>query len=363
MKTDDVARIALAWARTPGVSARRFWRVHAKAGGWRQILESRPEDLLPEAGSEEAARGLTRPWETDVSEEVDAAARAEACVLTPFAGPYPRLLREVPDAPLLLYARGRTERLELPQVAIVGARASTPYGREVASELAHDLSASGVCVVSGMARGIDAAAHEAALPGPGGTIGVLGSGIDVAYPAENRELHARVGTQGLLLSEFAPGDEPRSEHFPVRNRIIAGMSAGVVVVEAAERSGSLITARLAADFGREVFAIPGSIHSASSRGCHALLREGAVLARSAEDVLAEIFPAIGVAGGSPDPARELAGDAARIWEHVHGAGGCTADEIADALELPAAQVMVLLFELEARGLLKQASGSLYTAAR
>jgi DNA processing protein len=261
----------------PGLSLRRFWKLHETAGGWRGLIGADPRPLVAAARSEAVARAATRPFDVDVSEDLAAARDAGVSILNPFEGPYPALLREISDPPLVLYAAGDLGRLTLPAVGIVGARAATHYGREVCGEIASHLSQAGVCVVSGMARGIDAAAHAGALGNAGGTIAVLGSGVDLCYPKENAALWKRIGQEGLLLSEYRPGTVPLPAFFPVRNRIIAGMASGVVVVEAARRSGSLITARLANDFGRDVFAVPGSVRSESSQGCHALLRDGAIL--------------------------------------------------------------------------------------
>jgi DNA processing protein len=345
-----------------GVTPRRFWRAAEAAGGWNALIGANPDLMTEIFRSREAAVAVTRPFEIDVTPELAAAERAGAAILTPFEGPYPRLLREIPDPPLALYARGNLDRLDLPSVAIVGARAATAYGRSVAARLAADLSAAGVCVVSGMARGIDAAAHTAALSGPGGTIAVLGCGVDVVYPSENRTLWSRIEPNGVLLTEYAPGERPRSEYFPVRNRIIAGMSAGAVVVEAAQRSGSLITARFAADFGRDVFAVPGSILSAGSRGCHALLRDGAILCGGAEDILSELFPAIGTPAAARD-AEVLSGEAARVRDRMLEEEACSPDDLAEDLDLPVARLLTLLFDLESRGRVRALPGGLYSAVR
>lgn len=363
MKVPDSTRAALAWSRMPRVTLHRFWEAVTRVQGWRALIGSDPSLLEPVFRSHEIAFAVTRPFEVDILPELAAARRAGARILTPFEGPYPRLLREIPDAPLVLYARGRVERLELPAVGIVGARNATHYGHEVAETIARDLSASGVCVVSGMARGIDAAAHTAAQSGAGGTVGVLGCGIDIVYPAENRHLFHKIEADNLLLTEFPPGTEPRAAYFPTRNRIIAGMSAGVVVVEAAEKSGSLITARLAADFGREVFAVPGSIRSETSRGCHALLRDGAILCRGAEDILSEIFPAVGIARTAEPPPEALPPDQSRVYDEISRGEGSSADDLAERLDLPAADLMVILFELEARGYIRALPGSLYAVVR
>ena len=279
-------------------------------------------------------------------------------VVTAFDPEYPEPLREIADPPFLLFALGRLEKLRLPIVAIVGSRDASRYGRDVAWKMARELSAAGVAVASGFARGVDAAAHEAALDGPGGTIAVLGCGIDVDYPREHRRLKEKLAEKQLLLSEHPPGTEPRPQNFPIRNRVIAGLSAGVVVVEASRRSGSLITARLATDFGRDVFAVPGSVFSETSVGTHALLKDGAILCRGAEDVLAELFPSVGPPqrAASPVVAVELSPEARRMLEALTRDDSFTAEELAQALDLPAATVLAGLFELEAAGLATAEAG-------
>ena len=279
-------------------------------------------------------------------------------VVTAFDPEYPEPLREIADPPFLLFALGRLEKLRLPIVAIVGSRDASRYGRDGAGKMAQELSAAGVAVASGFARGVDAAAHEAALDGPGGTIAVLGCGIDVDYPREHRRLKERLAANHLVLSEHPPVTEPRPQNFPIRNRVIAGLSAGVVVVEASRRSGSLITARLATDFGRDVFAVPGSVFSETSVGTHALLKDGAILCRGAEDVLAELFPSVGPPqrAASPVLAVELSPEARRMLEALTRDDSLTAEELAQALDLPAATVLAGLFELEAAGLATAEAG-------
>jgi DNA processing protein len=201
---------------------------------------------------------------------------------------YPERLLQTADPPPVLWAQGRVDRLARPTLAIVGSRAATRGGIADAQAFAHCLGERGLTIVSGLALGIDAAAHRGALDTPGGTVAVLGTGTDRIYPRQQAGLAARIAEQGLLLSELPPGTEPRPGAFPRRNRLIAGLSLGVLVVEAALRSGSLITARLAADIGRDVFAMPGSIHSPTARGCHELIRQGARLVESADDILAEL---------------------------------------------------------------------------
>lgn len=202
---------------------------------------------------------------------------------------YPQLLQHIADPPIVLFVRGAIRVLSEPMVAIVGSRHATPTGREIAYELARDLVNSGFVVASGLAIGIDTAAHEGALAA-GATIAVAGTGLDRVYPRQNRTLAERIANAGALVSEFTPGVPPLAANFPRRNRIVVGVSLGLVVVEAARRSGSLISARLAADQGREVFVVPGSIRSPTSHGCHALLRDGATLVESVEDILDELIP-------------------------------------------------------------------------
>ena len=209
-------------------------------------------------------------------------------VLTLDHAAWPAALLQTADPPLLLYAEGDLERLALPSLAIVGSRHATTQGLDNARAFGRALGEAGYAVVSGLARGIDGAAHEGALEAPAGTVAVVGTGLDQVYPPGHRKLAQRIAAHGVLLSEFAPGTPALPEHFPLRNRIIAGLTQGTLVVEAALQSGSLITARLAVEAGREVFAIPGSIHAPHSRGCHALIKQGAKLVESAQDILEEL---------------------------------------------------------------------------
>jgi DNA processing protein len=205
----------------------------------------------------------------------------------------PELLLQIPGPPTLLYVLGNKDVLHLPALAVVGSRNPTRGGLENAYEFSNYLARSGFCIVSGLAQGIDTAAHKGALDAGATTVAFLGHGIDRVYPAENRELAHRIAEKGALCSEYPLGSPPRREHFPQRNRLISGLSLGTLVVEAARRSGSLITARLAAEQGREIFAIPGSIHNPLSRGCHQLIKQGAKLVESAEDIIGELSPLVG----------------------------------------------------------------------
>jgi DNA processing protein len=370
MRSDPaLRRAAISWARSALLTPQRLWRAAREHGGIESLLAAGPGELSEWLGSEDRAAAFLRSAEDSDSERWAAQVeRSGAHVLTIFEDEYPKALSEISDPPFVLYAIGRLDRLKLPAVGIVGSRAATRYGRDVAARLARDLSAAGVTIVSGFARGVDHAAHEAALGLPGGTVAVLGCGLDVNYPREHASLKESMKTEGLLLSEFPPGSEPRPEHFPIRNRIIAGLCSGVVVVEASRRSGSLITARLANESGRDVFAVPGSVFSQTSAGTHELLRDGAILCRGAEDVLSELFPAIGTASsgipaGSSAAVSGLSDDARRIWETLRKGEDASAEELAQSTDLPAATVLAALFELEEGGLAVFAEGGRYGAKR
>ncbi|MDT8408286.1 MAG: DNA-processing protein DprA [Wenzhouxiangellaceae bacterium] len=237
---------------------------------------------------------------------------------------YPPLLRRIADAPLALFVNGRPDWLLHPQVAIVGSRNATAGGLEIAREFAAGLSRAGLVITSGLASGVDGAAHRAALDAGGVTIAVGGTGPDRVYPARHRDLARKIVDNGAVISSFAPGVGPRPGHFPARNRIISGMSAGVVVIEAGTRSGSLITARLAGEQGREVFAVPGSIRNPLARGCHRLIRDGARLVESVDEVVAELSPLI----------NELAGELRGLLEHEIGARAETAGALDGSLQRP-----------------------------
>jgi len=249
--------------------------------------------------SDQAIAELHRPDRRLLEHDIDWLSSPCRHLLVWGAPVYPPLLATLDDAPPVLYAVGRLELLESPAVAIVGTRRPSATGRELATEFSAGLCGAGLAVVSGLALGIDAAAQAAALAAGGKTVAVLGCGIDRVYPRANRRLRDDIESAGLVLSEHPPGVPPLARHFPRRNRIISGLSLGVLVVEAARRSGSLITARLAAEQGRDVFAVPGSVRNPMSAGCHALLRQGATLVETLDDVLAELQP--GLLGGAVSP--------------------------------------------------------------
>jgi DNA processing protein len=260
---------------------------------------------------------------------------------------FPALLAQIPNPPEILWIHGDVAVCDKPVVAIVGARAASAEGRALATAMAADLARAGVVVASGLARGIDAAAHEGALDGGGATIAVLGTGVDCVYPPEHRDLSARIARAGVLMTEFPPATPPRVAHFPQRNRIISGLSRAVVVIEAAEKSGSLITARLALDQGRDVMAVPGRVVGGRYRGGHALLRDGAKLVECADDILQEL----GLGGG---PA---------------GAGTClqtiefTVDDVATELKLAPGDALARLLEWELTGEIQRIGSGRFVRTR
>lgn len=270
---------------------------------------------------------------------------------------YPKLLKEIFDPPAVLYYKGDINVLEFPSVAVVGSRKATEYGRVTAAKLSGDLAALGVTVVSGMARGIDTAAHQGVLRSAGRTAAVLGCGLDVCYPPENRKLRDEILHEGVLLSEFPPGTQPKPPHFPMRNRVISGLSLAVVVVEAAERSGALITADCALEQGREVFAVPGSIHSPTSRGCHRMLKEGAAVAENVGDI-SSVLGLFSLESGKNEQQRKLSPVQKNVltvmeYEPIHF------DQVMDKCGLSAGELAGILLELELSGAVKKITGNFY----
>jgi len=273
-------------------------------------------------------------------------------------GLYPSLLAQLDDAPPLLIAKGDLGLLDRPSVALVGARNASAAACRFARSLAHDLGCEGLAVVSGLARGIDSAAHDGALES--GTIAVIAGGIDVFYPPENKARQEALFEKGLVLAEMPPGTEPRSRHFPYRNRIIAGLTLGTIVVEAAPRSGSLITARLAAEAGREVMAVPGSPLDPRARGCNQLIRDGATLVQDAADVVEAIEPArprVAAPKAAYEPAAEsYDGEAAQAVEALLGPSPVPVDELIRLSGAPSGAVQMALLELDLAGRLDRHAG-------
>lgn len=272
---------------------------------------------------------------------------------------YPPLLREIADPPLALWVDGDRSLLRKTSIAIVGSRRASPYSVNAATKLAGDLAARGLVVVSGLARGIDAAAHRAALEANGMTAAVLGTGIDVVYPRDNRRLFERVRQHGLLLSAFPPGTAPLAQNFPFRNRIISGLSRGTVIVEASSRSGSLITARLAAEQGREVFAVPGSIFAPGSVGPHRLIQYGAKLVHDVEDILEELPVALRPPAPAATAPAELSDELRRVLAVCSAEEPLHLDTLAARLEQSGESLAETMLQLELRGLLRTVPGGAY----
>jgi len=286
--SEDLRRRLAVAARAPGLSAARLLEIEALGPGL-SALEQPDRAALGQLGlTTTAIRWLTNPDEALVAADLRWLETTNTTLLPAVSPGYPPMLLESPDAPAVLYVRGDERILGEPQLAMVGSRNPTAGGRATAREFAIFFAQAGLTITSGLALGIDTACHEGALAGGGPTVAVLGCGLDQIYPRENQALAEHIAAAGAVITEFPPGTSPLPACFPQRNRIIAGLSHGTLVVEAAQRSGSLITARLAGVAGREVFAIPGSIHNPLARGCHHLIRQGAKLVERPEDVLSEL---------------------------------------------------------------------------
>jgi DNA processing protein len=286
--------VTLDWIRlslVPGLGLSSYWRLIDHFHSPTAVLcASRKEILQVNGIREQQVSGLFLPVDTaaEGQRELDRLTAAGGLALSFEDASYPPLLQQLTDPPPVLYVLGRKELLSRPSIAIVGSRAATAYGRKIAFTLANRLSSSMLTVVSGLALGIDTESHVGALAGEGSTVAVLGCGLDVVYPRQNLQLFRKITETGAVVSEYPLGTRPEGFRFPARNRIIAGLSKGVVVVEAAKRSGSLITAQIALDCGRDVFAVPGHIDSCKSEGTHWLLKQGAKLVQSAADIIEEL---------------------------------------------------------------------------
>ena len=271
------------------------------------------------------------------------------------AASYPAALTTIVDPPPVLWTRGRAEALSAPAVAIVGSRAASPYGLAVAEQLAADLAANGLVIVSGLARGVDSAAHRGALAAGGVTVAVLGSGVDVIYPPEHAPLAKAIDATGAVISELVPGTSPQQWFFPLRNRIISGLSRAVVVIEASEKSGSLITARCALDQGRDVLAVPGNVLSGRNRGAHALLKDGAKIVECADDILEELGMGAGD-GRALTPATSATTPRDPILDCLVPGEASDLDEISERSGLKTARLLPRLFELELHGRVRRVGG-------
>ncbi len=350
---DQVARLRL--IRSDSIGPITYVQLLARFGSAQAAI-----DAIPDLAARGGGRAPRIASAAEAEREIDRVARLGARHLFLGEGSYPALLAEIETAPPVLIVKGDVTLFERNAVAIVGARNASAAACRFARQLAHALGGAGIAIVSGLARGVDSAAHDGALES--GTIAVIAGGIDVVYPPENEARQLSIAARGLLVAEQPPGVEPRARHFPYRNRIIAGLTRGTVVVEAAPKSGSLITARHAAEFGREVMAVPGSPLDPRAQGCNLLIREGATLVQNAEDVIEAITP---LGHTVREPARDYAAtrivvdaDAGsrRAVADLLGPTPVQVDEIVRQSGLTPATVQTILLELELAGRLERHAG-------
>ncbi len=358
----------LALALTPGLGARMAGKLLRAMGSPEAIFNASLTELeshrLPAAVAQMIR---TRQPMSAAAKELAQAQAAGIRLLTWDEPEYPQRLREIYDPPPLLYVRGNIELLNRHLISIVGSRRPTPYGNQMAEKLARDLADRGLVIVSGLARGIDSCAHKGALSSlTGATMGVLGCGIDVIYPKENKKIFAQMETRGAIISEFAMGTFPGPQNFPIRNRIISGMAVGVVVVEGAQYSGSLITARLAMEFGREVYGVPGNATQPTSFGPNQLIKQGAKLVTSWEDVIeelptpirAELLPVETTT--SEERAllveKDLAPAESTLYHLLGPDETRHVDDLVELSGLTSSEVLAALFDLELKGVVRQLPG-------
>lgn len=344
----------------PGLGGRGQRQLLQQFGLPGAIFKARGSELRAAIGDTLASALASRDSDADIETALAWAAEPGNHILTLADPAYPQELLSGIDPPILLYAKGRLELLQQPMLAIVGSRNATRQGELDAEAFAAALSEAGLCVVSGLALGIDAAAHRGGLKGKGSTIAVIGTGIDRIYPARNAALARQIAEAGVIVSEFPLGMGPLAHNFPRRNRIIASLGRGCLVVEAAERSGSLITARLAAEAGREVFAIPGSIHSTLARGCHRLIRQGAKLVESAADILEELaWEAVVRPPAAPDTeTTPLSEEESRVINAL-GDAPCDLESLVTRTGLTPDALLAMLLPMELDGRIASLSGGRY----
>jgi DNA processing protein len=359
----------LALARIKGVGGVNFKRITTRFADPTAIFRASPGEL---AEIEGLHRDLIdhianfADW-AQIDDEIERA-RAAGIKMIPFsAAAYPSRLRAIADPPPLLYVKGEIGTDDDRAIAVVGSRSASDYGRRVARDLARGLVSFGFTVISGMARGIDGMAHESAIRAGGRTLAVLGCGVDRAYPPEHEMLYRRISESGAVISELPMGARPIAFNFPARNRLISGLSLGVVVVEATEKSGSLITASLAAEQGREVFAVPGEAGASRSRGSHRLIRQGAKLVENVDDIIEEIAPQLARrSGDAPPSARTLpenSGPAARQIFALLNQSSLQVDQVIEQTGLATPQVLEVLLDLELQGFVSQTAGKIYRAEK
>lgn len=359
MAEREDARFWLALSFIPGLGGETFRHLLAQFGPPDKICSASTAQLSAVVDPL-IARAINTALENDkLAPALDWLAQPGNHLITLADADYPQALLETSNPPAILYIKGRLDLLNQPALSIVGSRHATPQGARDAEAFAHTLSDAGLTIVSGMALGIDTAAHRGGLKGAASSIAVVGTGLDIVYPARNRELAHQLAEHGAIVSEFPLGTPSKAQNFPRRNRIISGLGRGVLVVEAALQSGSLITARLAGEQGRDVFAIPGSIHSPLSKGCHRLLKQGAKLVDSAQDILEELGWAMPVSA-HPRANPSIAADQSAFLRHL-GHTPTPIDALVSRTGLTSEQVCSILLLLEMSGHVASLPGGLYQA--
>ena len=360
---DEDRAYYVALSMTPEMGPGRMHRLLRHFGSLAAAWNASPAAWRDAKLEKTAAAALQRARDKiDPARELSRLAQAGISALTWADDAFPPLLRQIPSPPILLYVRGALETRDQLAVAVVGTRNATAYGRSVSRRLAADLAASGVTVVSGLARGIDATAHRAALEVGGRTLAVFGCGLDIIYPAEHRRLAEEITTQGALISEYPLGRQPAAEQFPVRNRLISGLSLGVVITEARERSGALITAEFAGVQGRDVFAVPGSILTQASAGPHRLIQDGAKLVMDVADVLSDLNIHLTGRQAELTTAMPMSPEEERIFAVLAG-DPVHVDEISANSDIPVQEVSSLLTLMEVRGLVHAVGPLTYARGR
>ena len=368
----DASLSWLALALTPGLASRLSARVLKQFGSPDGVFRASLSDLeschLPAPVVQAIAK---KEAFKRAEKELAGIRKIAGCALLNWTEPeYPQTLLQIYDPPVLLYVRGDTQVLNLPSLSIVGTRKPTLYGTQMAQRLGRELAARGLVIVSGLARGIDAIGHQGALDANGRAIGVLGTGIDLCYPKENKKLYEKVLERGAIISEFPLKTHPAPENFPVRNRIVAGMPLGVVVVEGAQYSGSLITSRLAMEFGREVFGVPGNVTQPVSFAPNLLIKQGAKLVTCGEDVIEELPTPVRAAlvkAEQPEAeqrnllaAAALNGSQKKLYELLSAEEPMHIDDIVERSGLNSSEVLATLFDLEMKGIVRQSPGKRFS---
>jgi DNA processing protein len=361
----------LAMTMTPGIAARLSARLLREFGSPEEVFRASLTKLEACNLPSPTAQAIFKKQTFWRAEKEVAAIRQIGCQLVNWKEPeYPQALLQIYDPPILLYVRGDASVLNLPSLSIVGTRRPTVYGTQMTAQIGRELAKRGLVIVSGMARGVDAIAHQGAMEAGGRAIGVLGTGIDVCYPKENKKLYEKVLERGAIISELPTGSHPAPENFPVRNRIIAGMPLGVVIVEGKQYSGSLITARLAMEFGREVFGVPGNVTQETSFAPNQLIKQGAKLATNAEDVIEELPTPVRAALVQAEALESeqrnllavdgLSPTEKRIYELLSAEEARHIDDLVETSGLNSSEVLATLFNLEMKGIIRQLPGKQFT---